>query len=478
MRNRLILLLVMLPLMIFSQKGITLKIEDLPKPAHLLNLDAYNDIYENLILKDLGLNKYQLKRDKLDFKYNIVARSKAPDSLVNFGYHSFFNGMYQAYAEHRPYVLSPDMIWLLISQGFAQHVNAHSEELRNQFVNFDGKLTLIVINNKILLDDPKSPWEEVFPEFSKQISKYTGKDLMKALTCDFTTTTPVSKVASEITIMEAMKPYFEYVVMRMICGIPEIKLEGTTADWQKVLDKARYLRKYKLDWWIDEIEPLLEKFVSASKGDYEKDFWCNIFKVHSIKVYGAPDKVDGWIVKFFPYDKTGKRNDLKELDLGDNLPSEIVKVDLKYIVIDGAGNERTTPLELWAGFVGLQQNPGTFALKPEIGWMIKKKAIGVNELDSAKLVDDLKSQSYNSIGNGGIDIRVNIVPKEILALNQIKGLSIYFTDEILIPDEMAKIKIEEFRMYGKISVEGIERIVKLFPNTVLIINNKVYNQKK
>jgi hypothetical protein len=468
----------MLPLMIFSQKGITLKIEDLTKPDHLLKLNAYNDIYENLILKDLDLYKYQLKRDKIDFKYNIVARSKAPDSLVNFGYHSFFNGMYQAYAQHRPYVLSPDMIWLLISQGFAQHVNAHSEELRNQFVNFEGKLTLIVRNDEIVLDNPKSPWEKVFPVFTKQISKYTGNDLMNALTCDFTTTTPVSKVASEITIMEAMKPYFEFIVMRAICGIPEIKLEGTTADWQKVLDKARYLRKYKLDWWIDEIEPLLEKFVSASKGDYEKDFWCNIFKVHSVKVYGAPDKVDGWIVKFFPYDKTGKRNDLKELTYNDNLPSEIVKVDVKYIVIDGAGNSTTTPLELWAGFVGLQQNPGTFALKPEIGWMIKKKEIGKEEKDAQKLIDDLRAKASNSSNYGGIDIRVNSVPKEILALDQIKSLSINFTDEIIIPDEMGKIKIEEFRMYGKISDEGIERIVRMFPNTVLIINNKIYNQKK
>jgi len=240
----------------------------------------------------------------------------------------------------------------------------------------------------------------------------------------------------------------------------------------------RNLRKYKLDWWIDEIEPLLEKFVSASKGDYEKDFWCNIFKVHSEKVYGAPQKVDGWIVKFFPYDKTGKRNDLKELAMGDNLPSEIVKVDLKYIVIDGAGNTTTTPLELWAGFVGLQQNPGTFALKPEIGWMIKKKVIGGNKLDSAKLIDDLKSKSYKTIGNDGINIRVNIAPKEILSLNQIKGLSINFTDEILIPDEMGKIKIEVFKMTGKISDEGIERICKLFPNTVLIINNKKYSKDK
>ena len=478
MRTKLILLLLVMPLMIFAQKGITLKIEDLSKPDHLLKLEAYDDFFEGLILTDVGLSKYQVANYKKDFPYNIVARSKAPDSLVNFGYHSFFNGMYQAYADHRPFVLSPDMIWLLIAQGFAQHVNNNSEELRKQFVDFKGQVTLIVRDNTIDLNNPRSPWEKVFPEFTEQIAKQTGVELMNALTCDFSTSTPVSKVASEITIMEAMKPYFEYVVIRIVCGIPEIKLEGTPQDWQKVLDKARYLRKYKLDWWIDEIEPLLVRFVSASKGDVDKEFWRDIFKYHSEKVYGAPLKIDGWIVKFFPYDKTGKRNNLKELAYGNNLPSEIVKVDLKYIEEDGAGNMKTTPLVLWAGFVGLQQNNRTFALKPEIGWMIRKKDVGKEEKDSKKLSDDLRAKSSVDDPMGGIQICVNRVPKEILDLEQIKGLSIYFTDEISIPDEMAKIKIEKFIMSGKITNAGIERICKLFPNTELIINMKAYNVKK
>ena len=92
------------------------------------------------------------------------------------------------------------MIWLLISQGFSQHVNNNAEELRKLFVNFDGKITLVVKNNAIDLKDPNSPWEEVFPEFSKQISAFTGKDLINALTCDFSTTTPVSMMLSSFVV--------------------------------------------------------------------------------------------------------------------------------------------------------------------------------------------------------------------------------------------------------------------------------------
>lgn len=469
MRNSLILLLICMPLMIYSQKGITFKVEDLKKPDQLLKLNSYGDIYKKMIISDVSHTEYSIDIVNIGYPYNIVAKSHAPDSLVNFGYHPFFNGMYQAYADHRPFVLSPDMIWLLISQGFARHVNNNSEELRKYFVDFDGKITLIVKTDNIRLDNPRSPWESVFPEFTKQIGAHTGVDFVNALTCDFSTTTAVSKVASEITIMEATKPYFKFIVIYVICGIPEITLEGTPEDWQKVLDKARYLRKYKLDWWIDELEPLLEKFVSASKGDIDKEFWRNMFKYHTEDTYGAPTIIDGWIVKFFPYDKEGKRNKLKEIINRDNLPNEIVKVDLEYIKMDG-GKEEITPLELWAGFVGLQQNSRTFSLKPEIGWMIRKKDADNNTLKE-------KFESDNSSGWGGIQIRVKTVPKELLGLEQIKSLEIQFIDKINIPEEMGKIKIDQFRMSGEISSSEIERICKLFPNTFLIINNKPYNDK-
>src|SRR5690606_32803682 len=117
-------------------------------------------------------------KDGIDFPFHIIAKSEAPDSLVFFGYHSFFNGMYEAYAHHRPFVLSPDMIWLLISQGFARHVSANPELLKKEFVDFDGKRSLIVRNDRLALNSPASTWETIFPEFTKQIAAHTGKDFI------------------------------------------------------------------------------------------------------------------------------------------------------------------------------------------------------------------------------------------------------------------------------------------------------------
>jgi len=452
----------------YAQKSITFQVENLKPPEKLLRVEDYQVIFEDLIRLDNGVSRYPLNKPHTDPAFNIIAKSKVNDSLVTRGYHPFFEGMYAAYADHRPFTLSPDMMWLLISQGFANHVNNNSEELRKLFVDFDGKTSLVVRNDKIKLDDPKSPWAEVFPEFSKQIATHTGQQLTDALTADFSTTTPITKVASQITLMNAVKSYFDFIVIRIGCGIPTVTLEGTPQDWQRVLIKTEALRKYKLDWWIDEIEPLLKQFIQASQGKGDPNFWKDMFKYHSEGKCGSPTIIDGWIVKFFPYDKDGKRMGLKEIIGTGGLPNEIVKVDLEYQSGDGAGNFVKTPLELWAGFVGLKQNDRTFGLRPEIGWMIRKKDTATI---SQPLVDKLKQQNTPESW-GGIMLRGKTIPPEIFHIGPIKLFEFYFTNGVRIPDEMANIKVQQFKIHGNITLAETDRIRKLMPETKLIINNQ------
>ena len=459
MRLIIIFVCCFLSIVVYGQTGRTFTVEKLSKPETFLSTESVKDIFEGLILSDISVNHNNIKMD--EFPFGVVAKSKLPDELVSFGYHSFFNGMYHAYADHRPFVLSPDMIWLLISQGFARHVNANPENLRHHFVDYSGKISLLVSTSEITLDNPNSPWETVFPEFTHQIAGHTGDEIINFLSSDFSTTTSVEKVASEITIMEVMKTYFEYVVIRFVCGIPEITLQGTTDDWQKILDKTKKLAKYDLTWWTSELEPILGEFVKASKGKIDKEFWKGMFKYHSKKIpCGGPvTTIDGWIVKFFPYDNLGNRNNLKMLSSSANLPEEIVKVDLKYM--DGETGI-TTPLELWAGFIGLEQNRKNYALTPKIGWMIRKTDVEQLGLQQ-KYEYDLKTK-------GGIGIRVKEIPMAIFELREIKELDIQFVDSVLIPDRLADIKIQMLTIEGKIDKSEYVRIRQLFPDTEITIN--------
>ena len=459
MKKLLFYLFILCSTSIVAQNGITFEVEQLSKPEKLYPVTSPDEIYRYLMLFDNESTIRITEKDIWKPPFNVIAKSESPDSLLYFGYNSFFCGMYQAYADHRPFVLSPDMIWLLINQGFAQHVNANHESLRKYFVNFSGKESLIVQSHK-KLKDPSLLWEEIFPQFTEQIRKEVGGHLVETLTCNFSTTTSLEKTVSEITIMETVKSYFEFITIMIVCGIPEITLEGTPQDWEKVLNKARGLKEYKLEWWISQLEPLLEEFVKASKGTINKEFWRNMFKCHSPKSCGAPETFDGWIIKFFPYDNEGKRNNLKQIVGRKKLPSEIVKVDLKYIE---AYNDTVieTPLELWSGFIGLKQNNENFALRPQIGWMVKKK-----NTDNTGLINRLKADAKGR----GINLRVKEFPSVLLKLEEIKQLELTFINEIDIPDELSKVKIERLKLSGRITKEEMQRIKTLFPNTDIKIN--------
>jgi hypothetical protein len=462
-------------LTVSAQRVVTIKVEDLKKPTALLEASTYQDILENMIWSDSS-KAGAFREPHKEPSFNIVAKSNMPEDMIDRGYHPFFEGMYQAYADHRPFTLSPDMIWLLICQGFSQHVNNNSDSLRKLFVDFSGKMSLVVISTQITLDNPNSSWKDVFPEFMEKINAAVGKNLTNTLTADFSTTTDVSKIASQITLMDAMKSYFDFIVIYMSCGIPQVTIEGTPEDWQKVLDKTEALRQYKLDWWVDSMEPVLKKILAASKGEIDKPFWQTMFKYHQKNSCGAPRIVDGWIVKFFPYNKDGNRTNLDSLSTAhDGLPNELVKVDLEYDKVLPSGAIEKTPLELWAGFMGLTQDSSTFALKPEIGWMIRKKGNGA----SSKRLNELKkandSRSTNTLPSlQGIVIRVKKIPGELLEIPHIFSLNVFFADAIVIPDDMQKIKIDRFEMSGNIDKTGIARICKMFPDTQLIINNIPY----
>lgn len=315
--------------------------------------------------------------------HSLVAHSIHSKPLVDGDMHPFFNGLHMAYAEHRPFVLTPDALWLVICQGFAQHVDHNAEALRHLFVDFDGKQTLRVYSTDIKLDASAKDWENVFPKFTEQIAHYTSDSLINTLTANFTTTSPTSRAVSQLTIMSAMQAYFDYEVYE-ICGIPQVILEGTAEDWQQIVDRVEWLRRYQLYWWVDEMLPVLKKIVLASQGEVDRDFWRGMYKMHDLhnEMCGEPDVLcDGWIVKFYPYNNINFRdefwcneppelfrNDLQFLyDVASDLPPEITTVPLKYTAIND-----TIQLQLHAGFIGLSQNTKTHALKPEIGWFITR----------------------------------------------------------------------------------------------------------
>jgi len=174
--------------------------------------------------------------------------------------------------------------------------------------------------------------------------------------------------------MEAMKNYFDYKVIMIGCGIPSITIEGTAEDWEKVLDKTKYVSKFKLDWWTSELTPIIQNIIDTKKGKFDKNFWLNMVKYHNNDsthfAYGSKGSIDGWIVKFYPYTIEGKKRDLKPIEKIESIAPELVKVPFILEDNNDQKNKKEYKMEFWAGFIGLSQNTKNFRLKPEIGWAV------------------------------------------------------------------------------------------------------------
>ena len=314
----------------------------------------------------------------IPYNNKLVVHSAMQDTFLLDDGHPFINSIRTAYACHRPLVLSPDAVWITIAHGFAHHVSNCSEQLRHQLVRNEETMTLSLYCEPGLIDMPVEKWEPYFPQFTEQMDQWTDNGLIEVLTNDFSTTTPVSYVASQITTMSALQSYFKYQIIES-CGIPTIYLEGTPEDWQRIVQKAHALRQYDLDWWMDELEPVLQKFADASAGKVDTVFWQSICKKTDLFVdeedycgLGEPiEKINGWVLKFYPYYRDGRKSSFTEMDNNDVLllPMEVSSAPLEYVDVTG---ERLQ-LELAAGFVGITEDSVTLSLRPQIVWYISKE---------------------------------------------------------------------------------------------------------
>jgi hypothetical protein len=323
--------------------------------------------------------------------------AKLCQTLVSGG---FLTCVYHAFQDHRPLILSPDHIWLLICQGFAHHVNANAETLRKQFVPFEGKVKLGVRRDDFVKGAMENDWEGAFPEFIEKMREYMGatSDLLMP---NFSTTGIVERAACQIVMMKAMEPYFDYS-LESLCGIPEFILEGTCEDWKRVRERTRGFSMYGLEWWMKPLDGVLAQFCHTAEGHGDKKWWRSFYKFEEES--GGP-YVTGHILKFFPYleneseKKVNVRNKFPEgknaFDgIGTNVfPNGLSKVSFVW---DYIGEQIS--MEFISGFMGIRQDRQTKAIRPEIGWAVRdaSKVIPRKRFDErlAEVISSKENDAY------------------------------------------------------------------------------------
>lgn len=302
--------------------------------------------------------------------------------------HALAQAAHDAFYEHFPLVLSPDAVWFTIAQGFAHHVALNAEALRERFVRHEGKKKLVIRRRDFFLGQP-NPWPEAFAAFSEQIAAHVGR-LRDLVVADFSTTGPIERAASEVLLMDAFQPYFNYE-MRCGCGIPSITLLGNADDWRSVRRRAAMLSEFGLETWTDALLPVLDEVVRTAEGHVDRGFWRSFFRYQS---GSGPSELTGWVLTLFPYVETysddGKRlapspylkgweqalrkaEGRKEWFFDpegprlEQLPGSVASAPVNFV--DERDNS-THPLRFVAGLFGVTQELESGVLAPEFGWAV------------------------------------------------------------------------------------------------------------
>jgi hypothetical protein len=293
-------------------------------------------------------------------------------------FHPFVAAVHAAFDQHRPLVLSPDTVWMMIAQGFALHVTTNAEKLRSRIVSHQGRELIAVRRDDFVKGDPANPWPDVFTALSTQVAARTGA-LHALVVADFSTTDATARAASEVTLLATTQNYFAFQV-RSMCGIPEITLTGTADDWRSIRARADALRAYDAEAWVDALLPILDQFVAAHEGEIDREHWESFYKLKNAS--GGP-YITGWINTLLPYvldhrggaianPATAKWRDGMAGPFGGGPTEEFLPSGMSWVPFLWKYLANEYRMQFVAGFAGVAQDRQTLALSPELGWAVRE----------------------------------------------------------------------------------------------------------
>ena len=365
-------------------ESITFKVEKgLKKPSEYLKTTGMKNILANLFKRRKKMidnktgREIQLNANEpLEiFHYNLDTDEQ---EIFNVGKTSLIQGLIAAYKNHYPITISPDMIWILIMQGFSRFMEKYENLVRERFVNFTGKKDLKLERLQYSpYNASKEVWDGIIKEFVQKIGNNVGKEVVDNLECDFSTTSAVAKVTSQVCIMSAMKQYFTYRVLMAGCGISSITLEGSIKDWEKIKSKLEFLSTKALKWWTKHLIPIIDNIITTKKyystyGQLNQeliDFWKGMIRLKRKGDLYDPHMINGWIVKFIP-NLRGEKPTIYEELLETNVPDQIISCPMEITWLSMQGKRVDFSCSLFSGFYGMIQDEKTFNVKPVIGYAI------------------------------------------------------------------------------------------------------------
>ncbi|CAK9050516.1 unnamed protein product [Durusdinium trenchii] len=214
--------------------------------------------------------------------------------------------VFEAYNHHHELVLRPDDFWQAILTQMSFYIQARAEALRERFVDFKGKKTLVIYMMGTLFTADFGNFALAMAD--KIAENIKDPEMANWLLPSFTTTTANDRIAASVTMMSTLQAYFEYVCCLM-CGIPKVTLLGKVEDWLQLRAKIDRLPEFDLEdklmtKWHAMLAPVLDRLISSASGKNELDFWDRV--CHHKGGGSGPSYLSGWITVFAAFSNKGE----------------------------------------------------------------------------------------------------------------------------------------------------------------------------
>lgn len=286
----------------------------------------------------------------------------------------FVMALHQAFDQHIPFNISPDVFMMIISQEVAQHVKNNFEQLSLAalFTKTPGeKIKLNVEINNFVYESPDNDWTDGILRFSNLLEKNVPSEIINVMRPDLSISNFETDAAHLISFMDAASKFYSYS-MSTCCGIPSFRIEGTTKDWQKILTSVGELKNMipELTNYFGGLESILTPIKNTVEtGKVDQKFWSNIYKIGGGS--GGPYS-NGWFNNLYAHEykmsyKTGETKAVLKKEAADwshiklnEYPSGISNVAFNWNY-----HGELFPMALVAGVTAVEMYEGV--LTPRLG---------------------------------------------------------------------------------------------------------------
>ena len=153
-------------------------------------------------------------------------------------------------------------------------------------------------------------------------------------------------------------------------------------------------------FWTDELKYIVQKIIETletKKPDI--NFYKNIVQSTDKSKEFKQDIINGWIIKFIPYDINNKKCDFKSPNFDglsiDQIPSQIFNLPFRLINLNKRGNIKHYDAEIYCGFFGVRQDEKTLSIRPVIGYIIVEVKDKLEQLrDNIRVFNIFNQNNY------------------------------------------------------------------------------------